>query len=294
MKTKRTVYIAACSILVAIAAIFVWPPVCENQASSRSDSPSSLKEKPLAATVPSTSPPPQAPEVTASGAYRGSLKRSPETLALSREEAQAKLQKALQVENDGPNRFRIGTVKFDSARRTVTVPATVNMETGAIEYALVTETGKVHEALFATAAQPEQIHLACLLLGMPPEKKGETADPAAKAVKVKVMWDTNGPPAEHDLSQLVVTADDPVTLSHAQPLPIGPWTYVGSRIDGEGFAATREGSIISLITDPMALLDDPRETAKRDEHLFPNKALVPPKGSSVRIVLTIPGPAKKN
>jgi hypothetical protein len=269
MKTKRTVYIAACSILVAIAAIFVWPPVCENQASSRSDSPSSLKEKPLAATVPSTSPPPQAPEVTASGAYRGSLKRSPETLALSREEAQAKLQKALQVENDGPNRFRIGTVKFDSARRTVTVPATVNMETGAIEYALVTETGKVHEALFATAAQPEQIHLACLLLGMPPEKKGETADPAAKAVKVKVMWDTNG-------------------------LPIGPWTYVGSRIDGEGFAATREGSIISLITDPMALLDDPRETAKRDEHLFPNKALVPPKGSSVRIVLTIPGPAKKN
>ena len=40
----------------------------------------------------------------------------------------------------------------------------------------------------------------------------------------------------------------------AQPLPLGPWTYTGSVTDALGFAATREGSMISLIPDTAALI----------------------------------------
>ena len=199
----------------------------------------------------------------------------------------------LDVQREGPGKFRIGSVTLDSVRREVAFPAMVNMDAGVVEYALVTDSGKVHEALFSTSAKPEQIHLACLLLGKSPEKSGDTSAPKAKDVKVTVTWETNGPPAEHDLSQMVVTADDPTALENARPLPIGPWCYNGSVTDAQGFAATREGSIIALISDPSALVNDPRETSKHDDIHFPNKALVPPRGNSVRIVLTFPDPVKK-
>jgi hypothetical protein len=288
MKTHQTARLAAPIVM----AILFGVTIRNLQAS-----PPAPEAQPPAASVASSPPFAAAPEVSASGAFLGALKPSQEIPAappLSPEEARDQLQKAIQVESDGPNRFRIGTVGFDRVRRTVTIPAMVNMDSGVIEYALVHEFGKVHEALFATAARPEQINLACVLLGMSKENQGDTTEPAANAVKVKVMWETNGPPAEHDLSQMVVTADNPNVLDHAQPLPIGPWNYVGSKIDGRGFAAARDGSVISLIPDSLALVDNQRESAKRDDCHFPNKALVPPKGSSVNIVLTLPEPAMKH
>ena len=203
-------------------------------------------------------------------------------------EAEAKLRDTLKVERDGPGRFRIGEVIVDSERRVVTFPATVNMDAGNIEYAVVTETGKVHEALLKTAAKPEQIHLACLLLGMSPEKGGDGSRPTATDLKVTVTWETNGPLAEHDLSQFVVISEDGMPSESSRTLPIGPWSYTGSVMDFAGFAASREGSVIALISDPSALISNPREGAKRDDHHFPNKALLPAKDTPLRIVLIFP------
>lgn len=208
------------------------------------------------------------------------------------ESEENKQREALRVVPEGENIYRIGAITFDRARREVTIPATVNMDTGVVEYALVAETGKLHEALFSTKANPREIHLACLLLGLPKEPD-DKPDDAGCDVKVNVSWDTNGPTVLHELANLVVLSDTPEAPADAKPLAGGPWRYVSSKIGPGGFAASAEGSIISLIHDPAALVVNPRESASRDDVHVANRNLIPHKGSPVRIILTLPAPAAK-
>lgn len=234
-------------------------------------------------------PPGQPPvKVDPDGKYTPKQWEAPVGAPMQREVAEAKLREALKVENDGPNRYRIGTVTFDSKRRIVTIPAVVNMENGAVEYLLVTNQGKTHEAVFRTDAKAEEVHLACLLLGMRPLEEGRVDAPAANGVKVSVEWDTNGPMAEYPLSAMVATHATEEGKSNGQQLVNGPWTYTGSRTDAGGFAAAREGSIIALILDSVALLGRQRDGSTKDQVYEPNRQVLPPKDSPVRIVLTLP------
>jgi hypothetical protein len=203
-----------------------------------------------------------------------------------------KQREAMRVVPEGENRYRIGQITFDRARREVTIPATVNMDSGVVEYALVAETGKLHESLFSTKANPREIHLACLLLGLPAEADS-TPDDAGCDVKVNVSWDTNGPTVLHELANLVVTSETPDAPADAKSLAGGPWRYVSSKVGPGGFAAAAEGSIISLIHDPTALMVNPRESASRDDVHVANRNLIPRKGSPVRIILKLPAPAAK-
>lgn len=198
--------------------------------------------------------------------------------AESREKLEARLRDSMQVRQEAPGRFRIGSVSFDRQRRVVTIPAAVNMVSGIVEYGLVTESGKVHEAVFTTKANPTEIHLACLLLGV-----SKSAD-----IQVTVTWDTNGPPAEHGLAEMVATSSNPSDPVDAKPLPAGPWRYTGSVMEPGGFAAAREGSVISLISDPSALVENPRDDSRHDDQHVANSRLLPPKGSPVHINLTLP------
>lgn len=128
-------------------------------------------------------------------------------------------------------------------------------------------------------------------------------------VKINVAWDTNGPEVLNELANLVVISDaskkadkpetskepgqrstsDPFNESTGdKPLSSGPWRYTGSEIGPGGFAAAAEGSIISLIEDPAALMVNPRDSAQHDDVHTANPSLIPPKGSPVRIILTLP------
>jgi hypothetical protein len=222
----------------------------------------------------------------------------PHQPAPSRDMAEQTLRQALRVEVEGPGRYRIGAVHFDRTLRTVTIPARVNMDSGVVEYALVHESGKVHEAILSTRAKPEEVHLACLLLGMAPLAAPAALAagaelPAAQRIEVKVAWDTNGPPAEHPLSRLVLGAADPAKPADGAPLAEGPWLYNGSAIDAAGFAAAREGSVIALITDPSALVNNTRQGCGNDQFHLAHRAVLPRKGSPVRVVLTLPAAAPR-
>ena len=59
----------------------------------------------------------------------------------------------------------MGQVRLDKNQRTVRFPAAVNQTNGAIEYLIVTSSGKTHESLLRTDAEPYHIQLAFLLLG---------------------------------------------------------------------------------------------------------------------------------
>lgn len=209
------------------------------------------------------------------------------------EEAEKQLRENLKVEELAPGRFRIGRVRFDTRARTVSLPAEVHMRRGMIEYALTTEKGKAHEAMLTTKASPRDVHLACLLLGMTGSPPAGAAGEAmklqrAQSVDISVSWETNGPVRTLPLASLLeLAACAPGgTIS---PMPANPWHYTGSRFCGPAiFAAEAEGSLISLIRDDSALVNNPGPSRDDDTIHQPNSSALPPQGTPVTVILQAP------
>jgi hypothetical protein len=59
----------------------------------------------------------------------------------------------------GDGDFIMGKITVNKQAGTVRFPATVNMADGALEYLLVSDKGKTHESLFATAVVPFQLQV---------------------------------------------------------------------------------------------------------------------------------------
>jgi len=89
-----------------------------------------------------------------------------DTNAVSR--MQQQLREALALAKLGSNILKIGSVQLNRSERRITVPARVRLTNQVVEYALVTDYGKGYESLFTTTARAEDIHVACLLLGLRP------------------------------------------------------------------------------------------------------------------------------
>jgi hypothetical protein len=207
------------------------------------------------------------------------------------EEAEAALKNALNVQQTGPNTFQIGRVTFDKQQRSVTLPARVTIRTQVIEYALVTEQGKAYESLLTTEASPTDIHLAFLLLGVSPvgvggELRTAAVLPATNAVRVEVNWETNGHPISIALADWIGLANTPAEPSAR--FALDQWLYNGSVIDPNGFAAQREGSIVALIRDPAALINNPGADRDNDAIHWPNLKVLPPEGTRLHITFRLP------
>jgi hypothetical protein len=189
-------------------------------------------------------------------------------------------------------RLSLGAITFDKKSREIVIPAAVNMCEGAVEYLLVNRSGKVHESVFVTDVTAHDLHVAALLLGMKPEAdlgpNRSTAVIRGKgAVVIAVEWDRNGPPERIFLNE-TVKLSDPATGLSSGTLAAGAWLYNGSRIETNGvFAATRSGSIISIIRDDDALINNPGITRDDDEIHTPNAEKLPAKDHPVRIILQI-------
>lgn len=211
-------------------------------------------------------------------------------------EARQKLRDECRMEADAEGVIHWGALRIDTRAKSVSLPATVNQAEGVVEYALVHEKGKVHEALFATKVSPRQLQAALLLLGAKslPLDTGNTAAQAihpGSGIEIRVEWETNGPVANHPLESLLVTAADPA-VPDGEPLAGGAWFFNGSKITTTGFAAEQSGSIISLVADPVAVVNNPRPGRLNDNLHLPRTALLPKKGQPVRLILS-PSPKPK-
>jgi hypothetical protein len=191
------------------------------------------------------------------------------------------------IEKTGRDTFRVGLIACDRKTRTLTIPVKVNARTGPIEYAVVTEKGKVHEALFSTTANPLHIQMAALLLGLSPQPGKDGGMDAGKSVVIEARWSTNGPAKSQPLEKLVALAEVSPQNPSESTMADGPWTFTGSLIDGSGFAAAREGSIISLIEDPAAMIANPRASRLDDTLHVPNAALLPADGMPVSLIIRL-------
>jgi len=174
-------------------------------------------------------------------------------------------------------------VRIDKSARSLSFSGKVNMSEGVIEYALVTDSGKTHESVFCTRVPPKDIHVAALLLGFRDASKSSATDrpPALRgdAVLIEVSWKTAGPSRTVALEDCVRRVETGATLAR------GPWVYNGSELREGRFAAQIEGSIISIIDDVEALVNNPRPERDNDDIWRVNDQIVPPKATDVKITI---------
>lgn len=189
-------------------------------------------------------------------------------------------------------RSRLGLIEFDHVSREVLIPAQVNMERGILEYALVSEKGKLHEALLSTSARPFDLNVVLLLLNyqsdsewwVPPAKPKPLSRVGMTArLEVLVRWrEGEGEAGEEKTVRLDEWISDLVT---GKPAAATPWIYTGSYFnEDQQFVAEVDGSFLALYHDGRSLINNPREGADNDEQWAPASG-IPSKGTPVVVVL---------
>ena len=192
------------------------------------------------------------------------------------------------IQSKGPRKFQIGKVTIDSRKRKVSFPAQVNLRDALIEYAVVGKTGKRHESLLMTEADPVHIHLAMLLLGTKtPPRKSKNKDnplPPGQSIDILISWQQNGKEQTGRLEDWIIVGEDKL------PAGKGKWIYNGARIDKGRFTALSEQSIVALILDVHALVNNPRTGNENDEIWFPHEAKIPALNTKVQVTFQLGKP----
>ena len=196
------------------------------------------------------------------------------------------------IQSKGLGKFQIGKVSFDSRKRKVSFPAQVNLRDALIEYAIVGKMGKRHESLLMTEADPLHIHLAMLLLGTKaPPRKSKNKDnpmPPGQAIDILISWQQNGKEQTRRLEDWIIVGENKL------PAGKGKWIYNGARIENGQFTASADQSIVALILDIHALVNNPRTGNENDEIWFPNETQIPALGTKVKVTFQLEKLEKEN
>jgi hypothetical protein len=207
------------------------------------------------------------------------------------------------ADDDKPNiirlddgRMKLGDITFDPKTREVRVPCTVNMREGLLEFAVVHENGKVHEALLVTKCSPTDINIAMKLLrytaseelyaiererGVLTDKYPEVPEAIRKAARVdlKVEWEKDGK------SETVALADWIMHSQTTKPMGQEPWIYGGSLVYDGSFVAELTGDIASIFVARGSLLLYPGKDNFNDETWLPQTKRIPPEGTTVYFII---------
>ena len=197
-----------------------------------------------------------------------------------------------------PGIYEIGKVTLDQTRRTVTFPAVLNRADVPMEYFLVTTYGKTYESILKTAVAPYDIHIAMLLLGADGAGNasfpgsptngipGPIVHPSAEAipgnkVAINIKWETPSGEIQHSAEDLVFKDDTKTNMEH------GAWVYNGSLLVQGKFLSQVDGSIISLVTDPVALINNTGPGHDNDLIWLANTNNLPPTNMPVTVTVSL-------
>lgn len=176
----------------------------------------------------------------------------------------------------GRTTVKLGAVEVDAQARRLIIPAQVNMVEKPIEYLLVSALGKLHESIFKTEAEPNHVHAAALLLLPPHFSPGTPA-------KVQITIELPG-------GRTIPAESAVLDFGSGQAMAPGTWSYLGSRHSEGVFLAQQDGSIISVIGDPDALIESGRVARENDENWRPLAKNLPAVGTAVRVLLEFEKP----
>lgn len=200
----------------------------------------------------------------------------------------------------GPGLFAIGQIILNQSNQTVTVPATVNLRAGALEYVLVTDSGKIHESLLRTSVAPYHLQLALLLAGLsplaatdaiaasaqPPSGVHRPVTPSAE-LTIEVTWTIKRRTRSYPVGRFVQDR------RARKAIGAGSWIFTGSRFRDDGFAAQADGSLITLIDDADAIVGSQLPHADDDDNWLAIGEKLPPMDSPVNLILRPRPPAKR-
>lgn len=177
------------------------------------------------------------------------------------------------VSRAATNNLELAAVTIDAAARSISFAAEVNMRTGLVEYLLVHETGKAHESIFKTAITADKIHVAALLFSDPESKR-------LRVTAIEVLWKDGGKARSAGAAELIFDK------ARKRPLRETRWAYRGSRVVDKVFLAQRDGSIIAIMEDRDALIDQETPDAASDENWEPIRERIPALGTPVELKIT--------
>ncbi len=186
------------------------------------------------------------------------------------------------VEPVGDEQYRLGEIWFDAKTREVRLPVVVNMaEGGPIEYLLVHESGKIHEATFYTTVQPRSLATVLKLIRFPQVNFADSL--ATRQVS----------PEKQIAFEFVTTADSDrasvagffIDLMSQKPLKEMPFFFSGSFWEQGTFRAQSEGSFVAVRDDPSAMFHFLHTGAEEDERWVANPALSPPVGTRGTLIM---------
>jgi len=240
-----------------------------------------------------TPPSPDQGSISPSGKFTPAYPANPSgsNVSLAQRDAEEAFKRISTLKQNGANTFQIGQVVFDQAKRTVTFPASICLRDQVIEYALVATHGKTYESLLSTEVSPLDIHLAMLLLNVSQTPvlgnfRKPAPVPGSNAVQIEISWKTNNEDVTLPLAKLVCLnngkPNDP-----GQPMTLDQWLYNGSEFNPWGFAVLQEHSLIALIRDSTALVNNPGADRDNDQIHVPNAALLPAVGTPVEVVIRL-------
>ncbi len=194
-------------------------------------------------------------------------------------------------------RYQIGGVVLDRKNREIRFPAKVNMAEGLIEYILILQKGKAHEALLVTQIVPTDLNLAFVLLRYPPSPElfsqiNETGHPtglypevsspvrAAARITMEVEWSDSGTTRRVPINEWLRDNAKDTALAP------GPWLYTGSSLYEGKFIPDLSGDIVSIKLDPYAMVNFPTTEDEQGVVWFAFPKRVPPVGTDVTVVIT--------
>lgn len=212
---------------------------------------------------------------------------------------------AKRIKQTGPDDYELGEIRFNSKTREVRLPAVINMREGALEYALVHETGKTHEALLKTTASAIDAQVALLLCNYQPghtglfdyekdeavRKKREATAPktaGANFVQVEVEWKDGAGTKRVPLTECLLEAP-----GKKPPTDFNHWVFNGSMIQASGFSAQLYGSFIGIYYDVTAIINCPSKLNDVDDVWSPNTAILPKEETPVSVIIK-PLPASQS
>ncbi|HEV7406392.1 MAG TPA: YdjY domain-containing protein [Chthoniobacteraceae bacterium] len=210
------------------------------------------------------------------------------------------------VKEVSPGVFEVGAIRFEQKTKTVTFPGSINMDKGGLEYLLVGKNGPTHESLLVTEITPTELETVMILLGAKPPKPamvGVDSPPgqltkeylqhapklAGEQISITAAWKDKA-----GAEKSTEVADWLYYLPNKKSASRGPWLYSGSMFGADNkFLAQIEDIFASLVTNPAALMNNPRKGSDDDRVWEVNEKAVPPAGTPVTITIQLQPAAGK-
>ncbi len=181
-----------------------------------------------------------------------------------------------------PDPKPLGSVMLDAGRREVLVTGFVNQVSGPVELLACGPGGKTHESVLVLMVEPQDLHVALLLLGLrhgPPMPGVGMAPPKGDPVHLEVVWEEQG--TTRTIPAELLLRD----VQTRKPVRHEAWIFNGSMIEAGRLKALEEESLVTTYWDPWSLINIASDIGADDERVVVNTHAVPPLHHPVTLVI---------